>query len=110
MAKTKFDLGRSLQVGQINHAQNANLKIAFLYCGLFIALCKLSKASAFCFCIFLRSENIMDASDVLFTKAVAKNAIPDRPTLNEVASNLGHNPVNRTQVFMYTIMTLCSCV
>ena len=40
----------------------------------------------------------MDASDVHFTKAVAKKAIPDRPTLNVVASNLGQDPVNRTQV------------
>ncbi len=37
-AKTKFDLERSLHVGQINHAQNANLKIAFLYGGLFFVI------------------------------------------------------------------------
>ena len=35
LGQKKFDLDRSLQVGQINHAKNANLKSAFLCGGLF---------------------------------------------------------------------------
>ena len=60
----KFDLERSSYVGQINKAQNANLKIAIINCGLFFIILSLVWVTFFDGAPFVKKVTSMEINNI----------------------------------------------